>query len=218
MDLALTAHDDCPLTDLELPSMQIAQEHDAPTFYRLRSISGVGRRLALVLLEEIHDTRRVSLRSGFVSYGRLGTCAKESAGKRCGTSGTKMGNAYRKWAFSEAAVLFLRANPADQKSLTRLEKKHRKGKALTVLAHQLARAVYYMLKRHTALDMPTFLRGSGEKRASLTPHWPPAGSAWTWCSRMLEILRRRTHRSTEALIPDPDALIGRPLLLRDMRR
>ena len=45
------------------------------------------------------------------------------------------------WAFAEAAVLFLRANPTGQKYLGRLEKKHGKGKALTVLAHKLARAV-----------------------------------------------------------------------------
>lgn len=72
----------------------------------------------------------------FVSYCRLVKCAKESAGKRYGTSGTKIGNAYLKWAFSEAAVLFLRANPRGQQYLTRLEKRHAKGKALTVLAHK----------------------------------------------------------------------------------
>jgi hypothetical protein len=38
---------------------------------------------------------------------------------RYGTSGTKIGSAYLKWAFSEAAVLFLRSNPAGQKYLTR---------------------------------------------------------------------------------------------------
>ena len=97
----------------------------------------------------------------FVSYCRLVTCAKESAGKRYGTSGTKIGNTYLKWAFSEAAVLFLRNNPAGQKYLVRLEHKHGKGKALTVLAHKLARAVYHMLKRTTAFDMEKFLRSSG---------------------------------------------------------
>jgi transposase len=95
----------------------------------------------------------------FVSYCRLVKCARESAGTRYGTSGAKIGNAALKWAFSEAAVLFLRANPTGQKYLARLEKNHSKGKALTILAHKLARAVYYMLKRHTAFDMATFLRG-----------------------------------------------------------
>jgi len=86
-------------------------------------------------------------------------CAKESAGQRYGTSGAKIGNSSLTWAFSEAAVLFLRNNPAGQKSLARLEKQHGQGKALTVLAHTLARAVYYMFKRDTAFDMHTFLHG-----------------------------------------------------------
>jgi transposase len=86
-------------------------------------------------------------------------CSKETGGKRLGTSGTKIGNAHLKWAFSEAAVLFLRNNPAAQKYLARLEPKHGKGKALTVLAHKLARAVYYMLKRDTAFNMQKFLNG-----------------------------------------------------------
>ena len=85
-------------------------------------------------------------------------CAKESAGKRSGTSGQKIGNASRTWAFSEAAVLFLRHNPAGQKSLARVEKNHSQGKALTVLAHKLARAVYDMLTRDTACDLDTVLQ------------------------------------------------------------
>ena len=74
------------------------------------------------------------------------------------TSGKKIGNAHLKWAFSEAAVLFLRNNEAGQKLLARLEKKHDKGKALSILAHKLGRAVYYMLKRKMAFDMDIFLR------------------------------------------------------------
>jgi hypothetical protein len=49
----------------------------------------------------------------------LGTCAKESAGKRYGTAGAKLGHADLTWAFSEAAVLFLRTNPAGQTYLAR---------------------------------------------------------------------------------------------------
>jgi len=58
--------------------------------------------------------------------------------------------------------------------LARLEKKHSKGKALTILAHTLARAVYDMLKRQTAFDLETFLHGEGrgasELQASLDSH------------------------------------------------
>jgi transposase len=73
-----------------------------------------------------------------------------------GTAGKKIGNAHLKWAFSEAAALFLRNNPEGQRMLARLEKRHDKGKALTILAHKLARAVYYMLKRIMAFDMDKF--------------------------------------------------------------
>jgi transposase len=157
VDRALIDSYDRLLTDVELSLVNTAKAHDAQTFYRLRSIPGVGKILSLVILYEIHDIHRFPRVQEFVSSCRLVKCAKESAGKRYGTAGTKMGNAYLKWAFSEAAVLFLRNNPAAQKDLTRLAKKHGKGKALTVLAHKLARAVYYMLKRDTAFDLDTFL-------------------------------------------------------------
>jgi transposase len=159
VDLALITYYDELLTDLELSIVNSAKQHDAHTFYRLRSIPGVGKILALVLLYEIHEIRRFPRVQDFVSYCRLVKCAKESAGKRYGTSGKKIGNAYLKWAFSEAAVLFLRNNEPGQKYLARLENKHDKGKALTIPAHKLARAVYDMLKRETVFDRDKFLQG-----------------------------------------------------------
>jgi transposase len=156
VDLTLIGSYDRLLTELELEIVNTAKAHDAQTFYRLRSLPGVGKILALVLLYEIHDIHRFPRVQEFVSYCRLVKCARESAGKRYGTAGAKIGNAYLKWAFSEAAVLFLRNNPAGQKYLARLAKKHGKGKALTVLAHKLARAVYDMLRRDTAFDLDKF--------------------------------------------------------------
>jgi transposase len=124
-------------------------------------VPGIGKLLSLVLLYEMHDIDRFPTVQDFVSYCRLVTCAKASAGKRLGTSGKKIGNAHLTGAFSEAAALFLRNNPAGQKYLARLEKKHDQGQALTIWAHQLARAVYYMLKRQTAFDMDQFLHSEG---------------------------------------------------------
>jgi transposase len=135
VDLALLEYYDRLLTELELSLVNTAKAHNAQVFYRLRSIPGVGKILALVLLYDIHDIQRFPRVQEFVSSCRLVKYAKESAGKRSGTSGTKIGHAYLKWAFSEAAVLFLRNHPAGAKYLTRLENKHGKGKALTVLAH-----------------------------------------------------------------------------------
>jgi hypothetical protein len=49
-------------------------------------------------------------------------------------------------------MLFLRNNSASQKALARAERKHGKGKSLTVLAYKLVRTVYYMLRRETAFN------------------------------------------------------------------
>src|SRR5713101_4978237 len=76
---------------------------------------------------------------------------------REGTSGKKIGNAHLRWAFAEAAVLFLRQNQPGKKYFTKLEHKHGKAKALTVLAHKLARAVYYMLSRQQGFDLNRFV-------------------------------------------------------------
>ncbi|HZA29102.1 MAG TPA: IS110 family transposase [Gammaproteobacteria bacterium] len=158
VDLALISSYDELLGDVERTIVTTAKHHDANTLYLLQTVPGIGKILSLVLLYEIHDIHRFPRVQDFVSYCRLVKCAKESAGKRLGTSGSKIGNAHLKWAFSEAAVLFLRDHPAAQKYLARLEKKHDTGKALTVLAHKLARAVYHMLQRQVAFDREKFFQ------------------------------------------------------------
>jgi transposase len=154
---ALIGHDDQLRSNVECTIGQAAQQHDAQALYLLQTVPGIGTILRLVLFYEMHDIARFPRVQDFVSSCRLVKGAKESAGKRYGSSGTKIGNASLKWACSEAAVLFLRANPAGQK--TRLEKKHGQGKALPVLAQKLARAVSYLLTRTRAFDMQTLLHG-----------------------------------------------------------
>jgi hypothetical protein len=137
--------------------------HDPNAFSRLRSVPGIGQILALVLLYEIHDIHRFPRVQDFASYCRLVKCAKESAGKHYGYSGAKIGNAHLKWAFSEAAVLCLRRNPAAQQYVARLAHKHGKAKALTILAHKLGRAVYFMLSRGHAFDATKFFPASAAR-------------------------------------------------------
>jgi transposase len=157
VDLALLGYDDPLLHDLAAHIVQAATQHDAHTLYLLHTVPGIGNILRLVLLDEIHDLQRFPSVQAFVSYGRLVTCAKESAGTRYGTAGAKLGHAYRKGAFSEAAVRLLRDHPAGQQSLPRWAKQHGQGHALTLLAQKLGRAVYDMFKRHQAFEVPKFL-------------------------------------------------------------
>jgi transposase len=157
VDLALLERYDELLRDLELELVRQAKQHDAQAFQLLRSIPGVGKVLALTILYEIHDVHRFDRVQEFASYARLVKCAKESAGKKHGTSGAKMGNVHLKWAFSEAAVLFVRHSAGGKKLLAKLERRFGKGKALSVLAHKLGRAVYFMLRRGKVFDRGRFL-------------------------------------------------------------
>jgi len=155
-DLHLLDFYDRLLNDLELSIVRTAKKHDSHMWYLLRSIPGVGKILALILLYEIHDIHRFPRVQDFVSYCRLVKCPRESAGKKAGTKNSKIGNVHLKWAFSEAACLFLRGNERAQQYHDRLVSKHGKGKALSILAHKLGRAVYFMLKRKEPFNMETF--------------------------------------------------------------
>ena len=177
VDLALLGYYEPLLRDLKLPIVKAAKQHDAHTLPLLQTVPGIGKILRLVLLDAIHDIQRFPSVPDFVSSCRLVQCAKASAGKRDGTAGATLGKASLTWAFSEAAVLLLRDQPAGQKSLTRREKKHGPGTALPLLAQQLGRAVSDLFKRHKACDMHKFLQASCAERVRLTPHWTCTGSA-----------------------------------------
>jgi transposase len=156
VDLTLVGQYDTLITDLELTIVREAKRHDADAFHRLRSVPGIGKVLALTILYEIHDITRFGRVQEFASYARLVKGQKQSAGKTFGTSGAKMGNVHLKWAFSEAAVLFLRHTKDGKKLLATIEKKHGKGKALSILAHKIGRAVFYMLSRGTVFSLEKF--------------------------------------------------------------
>jgi transposase len=109
-DVSLIDHYAQLLGEVKLSLTRSATVHDVQTFARLQSVPGIGQTLALVLLSEIQDIRRFPRVQDFVSSCRLVKCAKESNRQRLGTSGKKIGNGHLRWAFAEAAALFLRHN------------------------------------------------------------------------------------------------------------
>ena len=157
MDLQLLDFYDGLLREVELYILRTARDHNPEVLDPLQTIPGVGKILALMLLYEIHQISRFSKVQDFVSYCRPVKCPRESAGKKQGTTNKKIGNVHLKWAFSEAAVCFLIDNQRAQHYHKRLVRKHGKGKALSILAHKLGRAVYFMLKLREAFDMDIFL-------------------------------------------------------------
>lgn len=156
-DIALLESYSQVIRDMELYLIHEVRKDRNREFYLLRSIPGIGEILSLTLLYEIHDLSRFPRVQDFLSYARLVKGTHESAGKTKKLAGAKMGNVHLKWAFSEAAALFLRGNSVGQKYFARLEKKHGKGKALSILAAKLGRAVYYMLLRRRPFELQRFV-------------------------------------------------------------
>lgn len=199
-----------PISSLTI--VREATRHNADARHRLRSVPGIGKVLAVTILYTIPDITRCGRVQEFASYARLIKCAKESGGKTLGTGGAKMGNVHLKWAFSEAAVTFLRHNPEGQKLVARLEKKHGKGKALSILAHKIGRAAYYMLVRGTMFSMDKFLPATTISRSRLMPplprawgqrthHWsrrPSCGGRYEGTTERLGRERRRSHPADRA--------------------
>ena len=106
----------------------------------------------MTLLYEIHDIQRFPGVGQFLSYARLVKGTNSSAGKSYRPTGSKIGNPHLKWAFSEAISLLKRECPQAKAFAERIEKKHNKARANTLLAIKLGRAVYWMWKRKTAFD------------------------------------------------------------------
>jgi transposase len=157
-DNALITHYETVIHEVEQAVLRQARHHDPNSIQILRSLPGIGEVLSLTMLYEIHDIHRFERVQQFSSYSRLVKCQHSSAGKVVGTGGAKIGNAYLKWAFSEAAVLFLAKCPQGKELFARIEQKHGKAKALSILAHKIGRTVYFMLTRQKPFDLERFLR------------------------------------------------------------
>jgi transposase len=145
------------ILDLERYIENKAMVTDPATLTLLRSVPGIGKILGLVMMYEIHDITRFENEKQFCSYARLIGCQAESGGKKLGVKGRKIGNAYLKWAFSDAAMLFFRGNKIAEPFRTRMENKHGKARTLSITAHRLGVAVYYMLRNRQVFDIYRFL-------------------------------------------------------------
>jgi len=144
---------------LELYLTRTAKVDDVQTYHRLQTIPGVGKVLGLVLLYEIHDIQRFPSEGQFLSYARLVRCAHESAGKQRGAGGKKIGNAHLRWAFAEAACLFLRSSARAKKWQQKQLQKRSEARVLALLAARLARAVYHLWRKREAFDETRFWQG-----------------------------------------------------------
>src|SRR5262249_58284014 len=84
---------------------EAARQHYPTELAVVQSTPGVGPVLSLTILLEIDTIDRFDTRQQFCSYARLCGAVQTSDNKRVGVGNRKAGNAWLKWAFSEAAVL-----------------------------------------------------------------------------------------------------------------
>ena len=149
---------DTEIRHLERDIELAAETHYPTELAALQSIPGVGRILSMTILLEIDTVTRFDTRQQFCSYARLITPKQESGGKVVGVGNKKCGNAWLKWAFSEAAVLSAQKDERMKTCLSRVQSKHGSGKGLSIFAHKLGRVVYHMLHTKKVFDVERFVR------------------------------------------------------------
>lgn len=143
---------DVEIEKLETEIVRQVKDGRECAFNILLSIHGIGRVLAMTILFEIDTIKRFPTVKDFLSYCRLVKGSVASAGKVKGLTGGKMGNAYLRWAFGEAAVIAKRNHPLITPYAEKLIAKHGKFKGNAILADKLARCVYFMLQKGTGFD------------------------------------------------------------------
>jgi len=151
-DMEVVRAYDRQIDRLDLEVARQAKKHLGRDYALLLTVPGIGQVLGLTILFEMDAVARFPTAKDFVSYCRLAKGSVASAGKVKGLCGGKMGNAYLRWAFGEAAVLAKRSHPLLKPYAERLVAKHGKFKGNAILAAKMARAVYHMLQGGTGFD------------------------------------------------------------------
>ncbi|HEX4944909.1 MAG TPA: IS110 family transposase [Usitatibacteraceae bacterium] len=124
-----------------------------PEYALLKSITGIGEVLSIVIMLETGEIGRFAGVGNFASYTRCVDSAHYSNGKKKGEGNTKNGNVYLAWAFVEAAN-FARRFSAEAKCFFERKKARTNTVIATkALAHKLARAAYHVLKDRQPFDV-----------------------------------------------------------------
>lgn len=123
----------------------------------LINIRGFGPIISTTILLEVDGINRFVTCKDFISYCRLIKCAHESAGKKQGYGGAKIGNPYLRYIFGEAAIHLARNNKEVKAYLDKLSNRYGKGKSYSILAHKIGRSIYYILKTGSEFNLNKFL-------------------------------------------------------------
>jgi transposase len=139
---------------------------------RLLGAPAIGRHSAVSLYLEIDGIERFATDKNFFSYCRVVPGADNSNKTIRHKSGSKDGNKYLRIALTDAAVHAIRFYPEFRRLYQKHLRRHKKAIALTLMAKEMARIVYHILK-----DKAEYLGLKGQpierqkkERARLRPH------------------------------------------------
>jgi len=122
---------------------------DNDVIQHLLWIPAFGRITAFSVYLEIDGIERFASEKQLFSYARVVPGANNSNHSRRHKSGNKDGNKYLKIAFTDAAVHAVRFYPEIRSFYQKMCRRSNEAIARTIVAKELARIVYYMLKNNT---------------------------------------------------------------------
>jgi transposase len=136
-----------------LESHRLATVQDRPEFHRLLTIPGLGKILAMTSVYAIGAIARFQRAREFSSDCRFVPGVAQSGPVSRRGRHAKQGSPHLKWAFSQAALDAVRYYPKSRRCFDRQLGRHRGngGKLIAddIIAHQLAQAVYHVLRDGT---------------------------------------------------------------------
>jgi len=127
-----------------------AEAKQRPEYALLMGIAGIRRILGMTIYYESGNMDRFKSGRHYSSYVRVVPGIAQSGGVFKRGKNSKQGNAYLKWAFSQAATYAVRYYPKIRRCFQRQCDRHRgKGSKLiayNIIAHKLALAAFHVLK------------------------------------------------------------------------
>jgi len=123
-----------------------------PSFELLKTVPGIGDILAMCIALEVGDIKRFDGPGNFASYCRCVSSHRHSNGKIKGENNRKNGNRFLAWAFVEAANFAVRRSDKASRFFQRKSVARNGVVARKALAHKIARACYWIMRRQQPFD------------------------------------------------------------------
>jgi transposase len=118
----------------------------------VRSLPGIGRLLALVILAEIDTIERFAKAQKLASYAGLVPSTYASGGKVFHGRLTKHGNKYLRWALIEAVWPAIRTSAGLRQHYERIKARHGANGAKAAVARKLSHLVWFVLREQRVYE------------------------------------------------------------------